>query len=295
MANSVLDSLDGRDKINEVKMWISGYRTIGKFTVLVEGIDDVKVYEKFFLKEKVIVCPTNGCAKLVELVDGLNKIHLESNFIGIKDADYDVLNHVSYPYPNLFMTDKHDLETMMISEEALENIMKEFLRYEDMKKERIELNVQDFLQKAIEKIRSLSYFRWYNDLSRIKLSFGTLKLSTMLKVDSTLSYDCCLAFITRLNPDATFIPTSRMLADFENSHSGQIDTYQLLRGHDLCEMLSLLLQSHPYSYAKSHVSDDKIEASLRLVYSGEQFRKTQLYASITTWFESNGYHDMMAC
>ena len=95
MANSVLDSLDGRDKINEVKMWISGYRTIGKFTVLVEGIDDVKVYEKFFLKEKVIVCPTNCCAQLVELVDGLNKIHLESNVIGIKDADYDVLNHVS--------------------------------------------------------------------------------------------------------------------------------------------------------------------------------------------------------
>lgn len=295
MANSVLDSLDGRDEINEVKLLISGYRALGKFTVLVEGIEDVKVYEKFFLKGKVIVCQTNGCAKLVELVDGLNKIHLESNFIGIKDADYDVLNHVNYPYPNLFMTDKHDLETMMISEEALENIMKEYLRYEDMKKERIELNVQDFLQEAIEKIRSLSYFRWYNDLSRSKLSFGTLKLSTMLKEDPTLSYDCCLAFITRLNPDTTFIPTSKMLADFENSHLGQIDTYQLLRGHDLCEMLSLLLQSHPYSYARSHVSDDKIEASLRLVYSGEQFRKTQLYASITTWFESNGYHDMMAC
>lgn len=54
MANSVLDSLDGRDEINEMKILISGHRTIGKFTVLVEGIDDVKVYEKFFLKEKVI-------------------------------------------------------------------------------------------------------------------------------------------------------------------------------------------------------------------------------------------------
>lgn len=84
-------------------------------------------------------------------MDGLNKIHLESDFIGIKDADYDVLNHVSYPYPNLFMTDKHDLETMMISEEALENIMKEFLRYEDMKKERIELNVQDFCKRLLRK------------------------------------------------------------------------------------------------------------------------------------------------
>lgn len=59
MANSVLDSLDGRDEINEMKILISGHRTIGKFTVLVEGIDDVKVYEKFFLKEKVIVYPTN--------------------------------------------------------------------------------------------------------------------------------------------------------------------------------------------------------------------------------------------
>ena len=43
MANSVLDSLDGRDEINEMKILISGYRTIGKFTVLVEGIDDVRI------------------------------------------------------------------------------------------------------------------------------------------------------------------------------------------------------------------------------------------------------------
>ena len=55
MANSVLDSLDSRDEINEVKILISGERTLGRFTVRVEGIEDVKVYEKFVLKEKVIV------------------------------------------------------------------------------------------------------------------------------------------------------------------------------------------------------------------------------------------------
>ena len=48
MANSVLDSLDGRDEVNEIRLVISGNRSINKFTVLVEGIDDIKVYEKFF-------------------------------------------------------------------------------------------------------------------------------------------------------------------------------------------------------------------------------------------------------
>ncbi len=295
MANSVLAALDPVDEINEIKLIISGCCSINKFTVLVEGIDDVKVYEKFFSKERVGVYQTYGCAKLVELVKELDSKRLEDKFIGIKDADYDVLNHVTYPYPNLFLTDKHDLETMMISEEALENIMKEYLRYEDMKKDRSELDVKAFLQEAIVNLRSLSYCRWYNDVSENKLSFGTLKLSTMLHEDPTLSYDCCISFITRLNPDASSIPTRSVLTDFEDAHSEHIDTFHLLRGHDLCEMISLLLKKHPYSYKKPNVSPDKIEAAFRLAYSGEKFRQTHLYESIISWFEDHGYHEMMAC
>ncbi len=293
MASSVLDALDNADEINEIRFSISGYRSIGKFTVLVEGIDDVKVYERFFVKDKVKVCQTHGCAKLVELVRELDGRHLENNFLGIKDADYDVLNCTSNPYPNLFLTDKHDLETMMISEETLEGIMKEYLRYEDMKRDRIELDAQALLQEVTERLRPLSYFRWFNDVSGSKLSFGSLKLSTMLKKDATLSYDCCLLFIQILNPGVSSFPTSSMLTDFENAHSEHIDIFHLLRGHDVCEMICLLLKCHPYSYAKSNVSTDKIEASLRMSYNYERFQQTNLYASIIKWFETQGYHGMM--
>lgn len=64
-------------------------------------------------------------------------------------------------------------------------------------------------------------------MSENKLNFGTLKLSTMLSTDPTLSYDCSLMFITRLNSGASSIPTSSMLVDFENKHSEHIDTYHL--------------------------------------------------------------------
>lgn len=295
MASSVLAALDPRDDICEAKLIIAGSQSTGKFTVLVEGIDDVKVYERFFARNKAGVYQTYGCAKLVKLVDELNRRHLENFFIGIKDADYDVLNHVSYPYPNLFLTDKHDLETMMVSEEALEDIMKEYLRYEDMRRDRKGLKVQSFLQEAARRLRFLSFFRWYNEMSGCKLSFGKLRLSTMMQEEPRLDYACCIRFVTRLNPDASSIPTVRMLADFEKSHSRNMDVFHLLRGHDLCEMVSLLLKSHPYAYARSNVSTDKIEASLRLAYSGERFRQTQLYQSIASWLESHGYEDMMAC
>lgn len=295
MANSVLAALDSRDEGNEIRLVISGNCSINKFTVLVEGIDDIKVYEKFFSKEKVNVYQTNGCAKLVELVEKLDSQNLEDKFIGIKDADYDVLNHVTYPYPNLFLTDKHDLETMMISEEALESIMKEYLRYEDMKNDRNDLDVHAFLQDAIGKLRSLSYCRWYNDVYGSNWSFGTLKLSTMIHKDPALSYDCCLSFIKRLNPDASTIPTLSMLTDFEDAHSEHIDVFHLLRGHDLCDMINLLLKDHPYSDKKTKVSLDKIEAAFRLAYSGEIFRQTYLYSAITSWFDSHGYRGMMAC
>ena len=292
MANSVLDALDNSDEINEIKLLISGYRSLGKFSVLVEGIDDVIVYEKFFVRDKVEVCQTNGCAKLVELVEGLDKKHLENDFIGIKDSDFDVLNHVTYPFQNLFLTDKHDLETMMISEESLENIMKIYLRYEDMKKDGKKIQSHKILSDAFLLLRPISFIRWFNDKNGINLKFGTLRLSTMMKVDATLGIPCCLKFLKRLNADATEL-TEEAIQNFILEASDDIDDRMLVRGHDLCDMISLLIKGHPYCCQGKKVSAEKIESSLKLTYGIDDFRKTQLYAEITDWFRIHGYQGML--
>lgn len=295
MANSVLDELDIQDEVSEIFLFISGYRSVGKVTVLVEGIDDVMVYEKFFAKDKVQMHHSSGCYKLVELLEKLNEKHLGELFIGIKDADYDVLNHVSYPYPNLFLTDKHDLETMMISGGVLEEVVKYFLRYEDMRKAGKHPDVDSLLQEALAKLRPLSYVRWYNSVSDCKLNFGKLCLSTMLREDASLGYDCCLTFLGRLNTALSRVPTSAQMETFEKDHSEEIDCYHLVRGHDLCEMISLLLMNHSYYHKRSKVSADKVHNCLGLAYSKDEFRRTRLYASINSWFEKHAYSDMMAC
>lgn len=290
-----MDALDIQDEVSELCLFVSGYRSMGKVTVLVEGIDDVKVYEKFFNKGKVQVHHTSGCYRLVELIGELNGKNLEGNLIGIKDADFDVLNHKSYPFPNLFITDKHDLETMMISGGALEDVVKYFVRYDDMRKDGAEIDVDTLLNEAIMKLRPLSYVRWYNNVLDCKLNFGTLRLSTMLNQSASLDYDCCLAFLGTLNPCSSSMPNSAQLETFESEHSELVDSYHLVRGHDLCEMISLLLTQHSYYYKKAKVSAKKIEDSLGLAYGGDRFRRTLLYASITSWFDKYGYANMMAC
>ena len=295
MANSVLETLDIDDEINEVKLLISGYRSINKFTVLVEGIDDVIVYEKFFSKGTVEVHQTSGCFKLLELVSKLDAEHLEDYFIGIKDADYDVLNHVTNPYSNLFLTDKHDLETMMMSEKILENIMKVYLRYEDMKKDGKVIEPNIILSDAFRLLRPISFIRWYNDKKNIKISFGTLKLSTLMKSDNSLGVACCLSFFMRLNENSSIELTEEDIKSFVSEVSENIDDMMLIRGHDLCDMVSLLIQAHPYYCQKAKVNADKIESSLRLSYGIDDFKQTQLYMDLSKWFDAHGYKGLMIC
>lgn len=295
MGNSVLDTLDLEDEVNELRLFISGYRSGKKFTVLVEGIDDVKTYEKFFARDKVEVHQTSGCCKLVELVKGLDAMHLEDYFIGIKDADYDKLNQVAYPYSNLFLTDTHDLETMMVDGDIVETIMKENLRYEDVKRDKVDLAVCSFLENVLCVLKSLSYIRWYNDVNDSHINFDVCKIPEMLKINSALGYDCCVYFLTRHPENAATQLAVSEFQSFEAAHSQDVDLLLLVRGHDMCEVTSALLQQHPYYRKSSKLSCAKVEQALRLGYSKEAFRNTQLYASIDNWFQERGYVGMLAC
>lgn len=112
---------------------------------------------------------------------------------------------------------------------------------------------------------------------------------------NSLGYDCCLAFLGRLNPASSCLPTTAQLETFENEHSEEVDNYHFVRGHDLCEMISLLLKVHSYYNKNSNVNVRRVQEALGMAYNVDKFRRTQLYSSISNWFENHGYIDMMAC
>lgn len=82
---------------------------------------------------------------------------------------------------------------------------------------------------------------------------------------------------------------------FESSNSGSVDIMLLVRGHDMCEAMSVLLHQHDYYDKNTKLNGAKIEKNIRLCYTKEKFKSTQLYASLYNWFKDKKYEGMLSC
>ena len=105
-----------QDKLNELKLDISHPNNSGIAFVLVEGESDIRLFRKFFNLEncKVENIP-GGKFKLEECVRELmNNYPL---LIGLRDADFLHLEGTAYSEPNMFLTDLHDMEMIVVSED----------------------------------------------------------------------------------------------------------------------------------------------------------------------------------
>lgn len=68
-------------------------QTINKFLVLVEGIDDLPIYRKFFDMNKVDIKDCNGCDHVKAVHDTIKQEReINKPFLSILDSDFNQLN-----------------------------------------------------------------------------------------------------------------------------------------------------------------------------------------------------------
>ncbi|MFC1692342.1 DUF4435 domain-containing protein [Candidatus Latescibacterota bacterium] len=95
--------------------------------VVVEGDSDARVYCRFFDDTFCRVIPAHGKNNALIVMASLGK----DGFIGILaiiDSDYTKLNEIDLRGPDILVTDTHDLETMIISSKALDNVLSEWMK-----------------------------------------------------------------------------------------------------------------------------------------------------------------------
>ena len=117
----------------------------------------------------------------------------------------------------------------------------------------------------------------------------------MIKEDAALGYACCLKYINKDSSNSSISLTVNDFISFESSNSGNVDIMLLVRGHDMCEAMSVLLHQHDYYDKNSKLNGAKIEKNIRLCYTKEKFKSTQLYTSLHNWFRTHKYVGMLAC
>ena len=273
--NSIQNSLDPSSITTNVLLTLNSPTTQNKTLVLVEGIDDIRIYSSFFREDTTTLLDINGCLQVENIILNCNP-KFESKYIILKDADFDHLNNRSYQHSNLFLTDTHDLETMMINNESIKHLCCEYLHPEN----------SNLLENIFSEIEPLSYIRWYNEIKNIKLNFKVFNIASIYDGNQIIDINECINILysKQVNSSKDTI-TQHDIQQFANLHN-EVDPFLLSNGHDICECIWIKLKQHKHA----NITKKDVPRCLRMAYSKAYFEQTSMFAQISSWASPYGYN-----
>lgn len=276
LKDTILEPTGTKAAIRQAMMSPAGLRVAW---VVVEAEDDVAVYEKFMCTGSTVVKTSessNGRKGYTNVENIVREIKEEvpvAHIIGIRDADYSRYKEGFAAPDNIFLTDRRDLEMMLLEAESVEQALRSW--------------VPDFdaaLAKCIPVCRHFGYLRIYNDVAELSVAFHkNLRPTTYWDFNRH-----CIMEGWEQDSTARFVVlavdkcTADDFSTFIASHSLEEESiYDICRGHDLLKLLSQALVYNQYKV--ENIMTKMIEA-----YSLNDFKTTQLYASIQAWQETEG-------
>lgn len=169
-------------RASEIRLLKQRYRDV--CFILVEGETDRRLFEGLFRKDKCRVMGENGKSNVIEILRQLKRYSV-NGVIGIVDDDFDSLNGISHDLENLFYTDTHDIETLIMCSPAFEKVINEF---GDMNKIHIaerkkQMEIRDIILMLCLPI---GYLRWISQKRLWKLNFRDLPIDEVIDEEKLL-------------------------------------------------------------------------------------------------------------
>ena len=270
-------------------------KSFNGYYLLVEGNKDVKLYGKFINYQNVRVKPAFGCEKVKSVLSILETRGFNKK-IGIIDSDFNKILNTDINIDGLFITDDHDIEVMIIKTRALENVIRIFCSDDKIAKFEKD-NKTTILNSLLNIGKEIGYLKLANKIHELGLIFkpntpdGNLIKYTGFTCEKTLSYLGDSKLIeTIINYSRVKSPEMKAKSDVENAFlelkEGDFDLNQLVNGHDLSNLLYLLMKKVLKSNNKMLVNNNSVEDSLILSYEYDYFKETNIYTNLKEWSES---------
>ncbi len=267
-----------QDKLNELRLDLAHPNSKGICFVLLEGETDIKLFRKFFnlVNCKVENIP-GGNPKLEIAVSELLRIC--ELVIGIRDADFINLSTIPYSRANMFLTDFHDIEMMLVSEDdSISTIVFEFT---DIPKEKH----NSIREKVIASIEQISLLKWLNDSENLEIVFEKAGFQDLISfAQLTIDFDQYFSRLLSKSPNAKISDINIIKSKIANLKALDAHPYQLCNGHDFVKAFSQFLREQE---KVKNINDSIISSILRIKYTKENFYNTQLYSSTKVWSDSN--------
>ncbi|WP_439899181.1 hypothetical protein [Photobacterium leiognathi] len=245
--------------------------------------------------DKFYYCtPSSGKGEVITLVDKLNESS-GKDIYGIVDADFDHLT--GQKYNNIFLTDKHDAEIMMLNDEFMSDFITEHTKTDFLTEMDID-NVSSTLLSDIINVCNL--------IGLVKFACNILDVNAMFKglnyisedivlIDNfnvTVDIDLLISKVLERSPRADLSEKVNIIKKYDEICEVRHCHYQTANGHDFCLILSKVFCQN-FSNDKNIKTKD-VERYLRCKYTHEHFKKTELFKLISSIEENNRAPEMVA-
>ena len=258
----------------------------GTFLIVEGQTADFRVYRRLVDPKQTKITPAhnkdNGLAalKILEDADCLMELWPSLTLISGDLKDWNPTS------PNLFITDTHDLETMLLESPSLEKLLDEF-GSEQKITDFTANNKMNVRQALLAAARPIGYLRWVSQRSNLSLTFEGIVFSRFLNRD-TLCIDINKLIQEVKNKSRRHDLSNNDLQDkidevVDSKHS----SWDICCGHDLVCILSFGLRGTLGSNDSNAITPEVLEKFLRTGYESTYFLSTQLYQSLRGWEASN--------
>ena len=282
MDSTVIEGDFIEEMVQEVEEEINHPANDGKVCVVVEGEDDISLYGKFLNESLMFFYTTGDCIYVVPIIKSLSQY--ENQLIAIKDADFDHLRGITYSEKNLFLTDTHDSETMILKTGNVSDIVYEYTHK----------RMPNIVSDVFGALEWYSYLQYYNtteflSINKDGIKFKGLKMGHLFDGSSPIDCNHCLETVKKFANNAALphFPTIVELQSYRTQNE-TTDVFNLHRGHDAIHCMAIIIRNNTYPKGPK-IGDDQLPKQLRILYQITDFQQTNLYQSLDAWMLSTGH------
>lgn len=258
----VLDNPE--DKVSEVVQILNHEDTGDKVVVLVEGDDDESFYEDFLDAGKAYLYGMNGCEHFLHILDSLNP-NYPGKIAVIKDADFDHLNRTAYGYSNLFLTDQHDYEMMLVNPDRVRRIAKEYGLDDN--------DAGSIYDSIVNNISNYSFIKWHNSRRGVMDKGINFRTSKAIHHYGNSIEESLNMLRPLQNPDVVL---DQAAIETLKQANLDVDRRQLINGHDFCDLIPKAIKD----IKMRNIKNKDIPIKLAKNYSRIDFLTTRLANSL---------------
>lgn len=271
----IKEDITDQDQINALKLDIENPIREQEVYICFEGETDVQLFRKFFTRDNCLLEYVPGGKSGVEkfVTERSGKIPLT---IGIRDADFLHLENKSSSHTNIFLTDSHDMEMVLVSFDEIFSAI--LFEYTQLKKEEHKV-VRENILKAI---RFVGYFRWLNEIEVLEIEFDRLDFGSLFdEKNFHLNEKELVSMALERSRKARINDTSLLLSKISQLMDVNHDLFQLCNGHDFMKVLSVYLKP------MKQIKPSDLESKFRIAFTPQYYQSTNLYKNTLNWATEN--------